>query len=139
MLSYYAHRFSTVEINNSFYRVPSQDVVESWIPQILNPFRFAIKAPQTTTHRRRLKNADLETERLLRITSVLEVRRGPVPFQLPPDFKKDLPRLDAFLRFVDNRMSSPFETRHESGSTPKYSHAFAHIRAHCVSTNGTVR
>lgn len=55
MLSYYAERFSAVEINNSFYRMPSETDVESWAGQVPKEFRFAFKAPQTITHRKRLK------------------------------------------------------------------------------------
>ena len=60
MLSYYAERFSTVEINNSFYRMPKAEVLESWALQVPETFRFVLKAPQTITHRKRLKGVEDE-------------------------------------------------------------------------------
>jgi uncharacterized protein YecE (DUF72 family) len=114
MLSYYAQRFSTVEINNSFYRMPSEDVLESWTAEVPKTFRFAFKAPQTITHRKRLKNAEEETDTFLRATAVLKDRCGPLLFQLPPNLKKDLPRLDTFLRFLGGRPPTAIEFRHAS-------------------------
>jgi uncharacterized protein YecE (DUF72 family) len=114
MLSYYAHRFFTVEINNTFYGMPSESVVESWAQQTPDSFRFVLKAPQSITHRKRLNNAEVETDQLLRIASLLKRRQGPLLFQLPPNFKKDLSRLETFLGLIDKRTSSAFEFRHES-------------------------
>jgi uncharacterized protein YecE (DUF72 family) len=114
MLSYYAQRFSTVEVKNTFYRMPSTSILESWAEQVPGSFRFVLKAPQTITHHKRLKNAEEETDYLLRAASVLKDRKGPVLFQLPPNLKKDLPRLEAFLGCIGDRMSSAFEFRHES-------------------------
>lgn len=114
MLSYYAQRFSTVEINNSFYKMPSESVLESWAEQTPDSFRFAFKAPQTITHRKRLKNMEEETDQFLHTASVLNGRQGPLLFQLPPNFKKDLSRLESFLNFIDNRTAVAFEFRHES-------------------------
>jgi uncharacterized protein YecE (DUF72 family) len=114
MLSYYARRFSTVEINNTFYQMPEVSVVESWGRQVPASFRFVLKAPQTITHRKRLKNVKQETAHLLRTAAALNRRRGPLLFQLPPNFKKDLPRLEAFLGLIAGRVSSAFEFRHES-------------------------
>ena len=114
MLSYYAQRFSTVELNNSFYRLPSVSAVESWAEQVPDSFRFVLKAPQTITHRKRLKNADVETDNLLRTAKVLKERQGPLLFQLPPNLKKDLARLTLFLKILGVRTAAAFEFRHES-------------------------
>jgi uncharacterized protein YecE (DUF72 family) len=114
MLSFYARQFSTVEINNTFYQMPSEGVVESWTQQTPDSFRFVLKAPQSITHRKRLKNVEEETDHLLRVASVLKGRRGPLLFQLPPNFKKDCSRLEAFLKFIDKRTLTAFEFRHES-------------------------
>jgi len=114
MLSYYSERFSTVEINNSFYRMPGIDVVESWAQQTPASFRFVLKAPQTITHRKRLKDADEATDHLIQTAFILKERRGPLLFQLPPNFKKDLARLEAFLSMIANRTALVFEFRHES-------------------------
>jgi uncharacterized protein YecE (DUF72 family) len=114
MLSYYAQRFSTVEINNTFYRMPSVSVMESWAQQVPDSFRFVLKVPQTITHFKRLKNVEEETDHLLHAASALKGRTGPLLFQLPPNFKKDLSRLEVFLSLIANRTSSAFEFRHES-------------------------
>jgi uncharacterized protein YecE (DUF72 family) len=114
MLSYYAQRFSTVEINNTFRVMPKVSVVESWAQQVPETFRFVLKAPQTITHFKRLKNAEEATDSLLLAAAVLKERQGPLLFQLPDNFPKDLARLEAFLGFIGNRASPAFEFRHES-------------------------
>jgi uncharacterized protein YecE (DUF72 family) len=114
MLSYYSQRFSTVELNNTFYRMPRASDLESWAQQVPESFRFALKAPQIITHRKRLKDVQDETEHLLRTASVMKARRGPFLFQLPPNFKKDLPRLEAFLGLIGGGTLAAFEFRHES-------------------------
>jgi uncharacterized protein YecE (DUF72 family) len=114
MLAYYAERFSTVEINNTFYRMPEPSVLELWASQVPKEFRFAIKAPQTITHRKRLNGVAEEVEALLDTTAVLGKRRGRLLFQLPPNFKKDLPRLEAFLQLIKGRAPLAFEFRHAS-------------------------
>ena len=114
MLSFYSQSFSTVEINSTFYRLPSKSVVESWAQETPGSFRFAIKAPQAITHRKRLKDVAELTEALLQTVEVLKRRQGPVLFQLPPNFKKDLPRLEAFLYIVPRRVKVAFEFRHAS-------------------------
>jgi len=114
MLSYYSERFSTVEINNTFYRLPTEDVVESWAQQTPDNFRFVLKARQVITHFKRLKDVERETDDFLRVASVLKSRQGPILFQLPPNLKKDVPRLDAFLQHVGGRTQLAVEFRHES-------------------------
>jgi uncharacterized protein YecE (DUF72 family) len=114
MLEYYSQRFSTVEINNSFYRMPAASVVESWAQQTPKSFRFVLKAPQTITHRKRLNDCAEQVDELLQTAAVLKSQQGPLLFQLPPNFKKDLARLDGFLSIVDNRTPITFEFRHES-------------------------
>jgi uncharacterized protein YecE (DUF72 family) len=114
MLSYYAQRFSTVEINNTFYRMPKPSDLESWALQVPDSFRFVLKAPQTITHRKRLKGVEQDTDYLVRTAAVLKERLGPLLFQLPPNFKKDLPRLEAFLALLGEGTLAAFEFRHES-------------------------
>ncbi len=114
MLGYYAQRFSTVELNNTFYRMPTVSGVESWAQQVPDSFRFVMKAPQAITHHKRLKNVEAETDGLLRAASVLKERQGPLLFQLPPNLKKDLSRLEDFLGIISNRAPAAFEFRHES-------------------------
>lgn len=114
MLNYYAQRFSSVEVNNTFYRMPKTTDLESWARQVPVGFRFVLKAPQTITHRKRLKDSEKVTADFLRIASKLKKRLGPLLFQLPPNFKKDLPRLEAFLGVIGDRPLAAFEFRHES-------------------------
>ncbi len=114
MLSYYAQRFAAVEVNSSFRRMPEAGVLKAWAQQVPDTFRFVLKAPQTITHFKRLKDVKVETRDLLGTASVLKDRRGPLLFQLPPNFKKDLPRLKSFLRLIGRRTRAAFEFRHES-------------------------
>src|SRR3989442_629190 len=114
MLRYYAERFGAVEINNSFYKMLTESDVQSWASQVQAEFRFAIKAPQTITHFKRLKDAEEATEQLFRVAGVLKARVGPVLFGLPPNMKKDLARLKAFLNLVPKKAQAAFEFRHES-------------------------
>lgn len=114
MLGYYSRKFSTVELNNTFYRMPSVSVVRSWAVQTPESFRFVLKAPQAITHHKRLKDAVAETNLLLRAAAALKDRQGPLLFQFSPNFKKDLPRLEALLKLIGCRASTAFEFRHES-------------------------
>lgn len=101
MLGYYATRFPTVEINNTFYRMPRENVLQDWASQVPETFTFAIKASQRITHHARLKPESKElVYYLLKNTEVLGARLGPVLFQLPPNMKKDIDRLRAFLEFL---------------------------------------
>ncbi|MEX2117988.1 MAG: DUF72 domain-containing protein [Pirellulales bacterium] len=114
MLAYYARHFSTVEINNTFYRMPKASLLESWAEQVPDHFRFVLKAPQRITHQKRLKNVEDETDYLVRTAAVLRERRGPLLFQLPPNFKKATSLLEAFLDLVGDQAQAAFEFRHES-------------------------
>jgi uncharacterized protein YecE (DUF72 family) len=114
MLSFYAQHFSTVEINNTFYRMPAPGVLESWATQVPEKFKFILKAPQAITHFKRLKDVEEPTERFLQVASVLKGRLGPLLFQLPPNFKKDLPRLERFLDLLPAGTLAALEFRHES-------------------------
>ena len=97
MLAFYAGRFSTVEINNTFYRMPREPMLEAWAQQVPAGFSFALKAPQRITHIKRLKECAEPLDLLFRMVAVLEEKLGPVLFQLPPNFRKDTPRLESFF------------------------------------------
>lgn len=114
MLHYYAQRLSSVEINNTFYRMPRSSVLESWAGQVPESFRFSIKASRRITHLRRLKEVSEETDYLLTALAALGERLGVVLFQLPPNLKKDLPRLQGFLDLLAGRAPCAFEFRHAS-------------------------
>jgi uncharacterized protein YecE (DUF72 family) len=114
MLAYYASRMNAVEINNTFYRMPKPELLESWAAQVPPEFRFVLKASQRITHHKRLKDAGEETAYFLKTASVLGERLGPILFQLPPHLKKDAPRLAAFLDLLPPETRGAFEFRHES-------------------------
>jgi uncharacterized protein YecE (DUF72 family) len=114
MLSYYAERLPTVEINNTFYRMPKRDVVERWAADTPESFRFVLKASQRITHRKRLRDVDEELEYFCRTASALGERLGPLLFQLPPYVKADRERLKDFLGKLPAGHRAAFEFRHES-------------------------
>jgi uncharacterized protein YecE (DUF72 family) len=115
MLGFYASKFPTVEINNTFYRLPKENVLQSWASQVPESFTFAIKASQRITHHARLKEECASAvEFLLRTTSSLANRLGPILFQLPPHLKKDVSRLRGFLAMLPAGQKFTIEFRHES-------------------------
>ena len=115
MLGFYSSRFPTVEINNTFYRLPKEDVLQSWAAQVPEPFTFAIKASQRITHFARLKPESASAvEFLLKNTASLAQRLGPILFQLPPNLKKDTDRLRAFIDTLPTDRRYTIEFRHES-------------------------
>jgi len=114
MLAYYAERLPSVEINNTFYRMPKPALLESWAAEVSPEFRFVLKASQRITHFKRLKDAASEVEYFFGVASTLGERLGPVLVQLPPNLKKDLPRLEAFLATLPAGARPAFEFRHAS-------------------------
>ena len=115
MLSFYATRFSTLEINNTFYRLPKESVLTQWASQVPDGFTFAIKASQKITHYTRLKaESESMVQFLLKNTATLGEKMGPILFQLPPNLKKDVPRLQNFLSYLPENRRYTFEFRHES-------------------------
>jgi uncharacterized protein YecE (DUF72 family) len=114
MLHYYAEHFRTVEINNTFYRMPTASVMEAWAGDVSADFRFVLKAPQKITHIQRLKNAGDSLSYLLEVAGALNERLGPLLFQLPPNLKKDAPRLREFLALLPPHLRAAFEFRHPS-------------------------
>jgi len=114
MLRYYSSRLPAVEINNTFYRMPRAALLQSWAEQVPDGFAFALKATQQITHRKRLKDAQEAVSFFLQVATTLGDRLGPVLFQLPPNLKKDLPRLTDFLALLPPSCRAAFEFRHES-------------------------
>lgn len=116
MLAYYAARLPTVELNATFYRLPQDSVVANWARTVPTNFRFAVKASRRITHITRLKAESVAEPLALfyRVIGGLGDRRGPVLFQLPPNMKLDLARLEAFLALLPKDHRAAFEFRHES-------------------------
>src|SRR5262245_14696901 len=100
MLSYYSEHFKTVEINYTFTRLPTASVVAAWTNAVSADSQVALKAPEQITQRKRLKDAGDAVTNFLDVASTFKKRLGPLLFQLPPNFKKDASRLDAFLQLL---------------------------------------
>ena len=114
MLRYYAERFPTVEVNNTFYRLPNMTTLEGWLAQVPEDFSFVLKASKRITHDKRLKDVGDSVEYLLRTSGTLGSRLGPFLIQLPPNMKKDTGRLKAFLDLLSGDTRTAFEFRHET-------------------------
>jgi uncharacterized protein YecE (DUF72 family) len=113
MLGFYAGKFPAVEINNTFYRLPKEQILLGWASQVPDAFTFAIKASQRITHHARLKPECADTvEFLLGTTASLANKLGPVLFQLPPNLRKDIDRLRAFLDLLPAGRRFTIEFRH---------------------------
>ena len=131
-LAHYAERFDTVEINNTYYRLPNAKTVEGWAKGVPPGFSYSLKASQKITHFKRLKDTASEVEYLFRIAAGLGEHLGPILFGLPPNLKKDLPRLTDFLAALPAGRSA-FEFRHESWfSDDVYEALKKHGAALCV-------
>jgi uncharacterized protein YecE (DUF72 family) len=110
-LAYYATKLPAVEINNTFYRMPKPELLAGWAARVPKAFRFALKAPQRITHIKRLKETAEEVRFLTGSARQLGENRGPILFGLPPNLKKDLPRLEAFLALLPSDFQAAFEFR----------------------------
>jgi uncharacterized protein YecE (DUF72 family) len=114
MLRYYGEQFRTVEINYTFNRMPNASTLQTWADMVPAEFRFVLKAHKRITHIHRLKNTDESVSYLIDAVATLKKRLGPLLFQLPPNFKKDTQRLDAFLGLLPPTCRAAFEFRHQS-------------------------
>lgn len=114
MLPYYAERFTTVEINYTFYRMPTEKIVAGWAAQTPERFRFTLKAPRRITHDARLRDTESMLGRFCDVAGTLGDRLGVLLFQLPPAFRKDLACLEAFLASLPRGARAALEFRHAS-------------------------
>lgn len=115
-LEYYASQLNAVEANYTFRRYLTEEIIDGWLAQTPAGFHFAVKAHQSLTHMRRLKNCDEPLARFVDSLAPLKKARrlAPVLFQLPPNFKGDPQRLAAFLELLPRTLRVAFEFRHES-------------------------
>ena len=133
MLSYYADRFATVEINYTFYRMPNAKTIAEWDAVTPQNFTFVLKAPQRITHLARLKFVDKPLGYFCDMAGKLGTKLGPVLFQLPPNFKKDVQRLTELFPLLPADLRCAWEFRHESWfSDDVYDALRAHSAALCV-------
>jgi uncharacterized protein YecE (DUF72 family) len=114
MLRYYASQFSSVEINNTFYRMPAADTLAQWAADVPDDFTFVLKASQTITHRKRLKDVAEPVAYFFNAAAALGKKLGPVLVQLPPNMKRDVDRLNEFLPLIPEGRQVALEFRHES-------------------------
>ncbi len=132
-LDFYVQKFSTVEVNFTFYRLPAESTCAAWATKAPAGFHFAIKGSRFITHVRRLKDVASSVERLAERLDVLGQCTGPVLWQLPPDFERDETLLGAFLEVLPKRFRHAFEFRHASWLVePIFDLLHAHQAALCI-------
>jgi uncharacterized protein YecE (DUF72 family) len=114
MLAYYAERFNTVEVNYTFYRMPTEALLDGWSKGTPDGFTFTLKAPRRITHDAKLQRCEELTEAFCRIAATLGSKQGVLLFQLPPNFKRNDAAFAAFLETLPAGTRAAFEFRHES-------------------------
>jgi uncharacterized protein YecE (DUF72 family) len=138
-LPFYAARFPTVEVNYSFYRLPTREIFETWGNGTPDGFVFAVKASRYLTHMKRLRDAAEPLERLMASVSGLGPKLGPILFQFPHTWQIDLERLAAFLRLHPPSARFAFEFRHSSWLRPEvYECLREHHCALCIPDSPTL-
>jgi uncharacterized protein YecE (DUF72 family) len=137
MFAFYAERFRTVEINATFYRMPTQALTAGWLEQAPAGFRYTLKAPKQITHIKRLKDCGDALAFFCDSARVLGEHLATLLFQLPPTFKADVGRLTGLLELLPRDMRAAFEFRHESWLTEETFDALAaHGVALCIADFG---
>jgi uncharacterized protein YecE (DUF72 family) len=117
MLGFYHERFDTVELNNTFYRLPAESTVEEWRRSTPENFRFAAKGSRFITHMKKLKDPAPALEKYFSRIDRLSDKLGPILFQLPPHFEVNVSRFEAFLEALPNWHRYAFEFRDETWNT----------------------
>ena len=136
MLAYYSARFSTVEVNNTFYRMPTAKVVEGWAATVPPNFSFVLKAPQRITHFARLRDVDEPVRLFCDTARLVGGKLGPLLFQLPPNFKVDAGRLADLLALLPPDVRAAFEFRNPTWFTDEvYTRLAARNAALCIADN----
>ena len=127
MFQFYARHFDTVEINNSFYRLPTANTFDTWRESSPRNFLFAVKASRFITHMKKLKEPQSSSEKFFLVAQRLEKKLGPILFQLPPRWKLNTERLASFMEALPPEHKYAFEFRDESWLVPE---VFALLRRH---------
>jgi len=136
MLAYYAARFATVEVNNTFYRMPTPKAVEAWAAGVPEGFVFVLKAPQRITHFARLRDVDEPVRLFCDTARALGAKLGPLLFQLPPNFKVDTGRLADLLALLPPGVRAAFEFRNATWFTNEvYTRLAGKNAALCIADN----
>jgi uncharacterized protein YecE (DUF72 family) len=132
-LAYYSQRFNTVEINNSFYNLPDEDSIQNWRGTVKGDFVFSIKASRYLTHMKKLKEAPESRDQFLSRADLLQDRRGPILFQLPPNWNANPDRLEQFVEGLGGSRRYVFEFRDTSWFTPEIYDVLRNARcAFCI-------
>lgn len=132
-LSYYTGYFHTVEINSSFYRLPQKSTFEQWRSSVPSGFIFAVKASRFITHMKKLKDPETALTAFMERTSGLQDKLGPILFQLPPNWQRNLERLRLFLSALPGGYRYAFEFRDPSWFHPEVYQTLAeHGAAFCI-------
>lgn len=118
-LRHYSRQLPAVEINSTFYRMPRSEVVAAWFDDTPDDFRFVLKGSRRITHQQRLQNVGDSVAYLFRVAAILKHKLGAVLFQLPPNLRKDVPRLRAFLALLPEGCRAALEFRHPSWADPE--------------------
>ncbi|MDA2933619.1 DUF72 domain-containing protein [Acidobacteria bacterium AH-259-D05] len=113
-LSFYAQHFSTTEINNTFYRSPSEETTRKWSAQVPQNFRFTLKLNQKITHKKRLRDVKEEMEWFLKGATALGSKLGTILVQLPPYLRENTSVLETFLKQYSDKVWLALEFRHPS-------------------------
>jgi uncharacterized protein YecE (DUF72 family) len=133
MFAFYARHFETVEINNSFYRLPTATTFDNWREASPRNFCYAVKASRFITHMKKLKDPQSSSAKFFLVADRLEKKLGPILFQLPPRWKLNLDRLDEFLRTLPAKHKYALEVRDESWLVPEvYDLLRKHSVAFCI-------
>lgn len=112
MLKFYSAQFNSVEINNTFYRVPKKEVIQNWAKQVPKDFKFSVKASRNITHIKKLKDAESDLKYFIENVKELKSKLGILLIQLPPSFSKNLERLRLFTESLPEKINAAFEFRH---------------------------
>jgi uncharacterized protein YecE (DUF72 family) len=133
MLRFYLERFDTVEINNSFYRLPTESAIEGWCRETPPNFCFAVKASRYITHNRKLNDPVNTVDKFMTLIEKLGRRLGPILFQLPPFWKLNIERLENFLSGLPKHQRYVFEFRNSTWDVPEvYELLRRHNAAYCI-------
>jgi uncharacterized protein YecE (DUF72 family) len=133
MFRIYAQHFDTVEINNSFYMLPSATTFDNWRESSPRRFCFAVKASRFITHMKKLKEPVRSSEKFFLVVDRLEEKLGPILFQLPPRWKVNIERLRDFLESLPREHKYVFEFREANWMVPEVFELLRrHNVAHCI-------
>ncbi|HEY2013455.1 MAG TPA: DUF72 domain-containing protein [Bryobacteraceae bacterium] len=133
MLEFYSRQFCTVELNNTFYRLPVETGLEKWRSTTPDGFCFSVKGSRFLTHMKKLKDPEVGIGRFFERVDRLRPKLGPVVFQLPPFWEVDAERLEHFLRALPKRHRYAFEFRNPTWHTETiYRILRKHNAAFCI-------